>query len=146
MLTAIRAQTKATKTSDQLNDVLVDVVDQTMAGRPISVGGKFEAALRSQERIGWRAMLHGYWSKEWQIAYQDTYQPPPTETVKDRKKRIIAMALWQKRLLQTVFQRMICLWRLRNNERHGRDSETRESARREVLNNKIQVIYEERDR
>jgi hypothetical protein len=121
------------------------VLDRALAGRPISVSGPYEDLLRSQERIGWRAMLHGYWSIEWQKAYQTTYAIPEDETPKDRSKRTITMALWQRKVLKATWQQMIQLWRLRNEERHGRDTETREQARREVLQNEIKVLYSNRN-
>jgi hypothetical protein len=110
---------KATKTADKFHDLLVDIIDKALGGRPISVGGEYERILQSQERIGWRAMLQGYWPIERQSAYQNTYQTPPKETQKDRNKQTIAMALWQKRMIQTIYQQMICLWKLRNDEQHG---------------------------
>jgi hypothetical protein len=55
--------------------------------------------------------------------------------------RIVAMSLWQKRMIQTTWTLMISLWKLRNDERHGRDTETREKARREILTNKIELLY-----
>jgi retron-type reverse transcriptase len=39
---------------------------------------------------------------------------------------------------------MIALWTLRNVERHGRDKETWEQARQEVLTNKLQILYHNR--
>ena len=146
LLTAMRQLFKMTKTGDSLQALIIDVLDRAMAGRPISVSGPFERALRSQERIGWRAMLHGHWSVEWQTAYNQAYQVPPDETPKDKSKRKISMALWQKRVIVLTWQQMIQLWKLRNDERHGIDTETRESARREVLTNELKVLYTNKDR
>jgi hypothetical protein len=53
-----------------------------MVGCRISVYGPFEELLRSHECIGWRAMLHGYWSMEWQNEYHKTYNTPESETKK----------------------------------------------------------------
>ena len=145
LLAAIKQQTQLTNTADELEATLIDTIDRALAGRPISVSGKFATLLRSQEKIGWRAMLHGYWSVHWQQAYIDTYTPPNTESRKDYHKRLLSMARWQKRMLCTTFHHMIRLWKLRNEERHGIDTDTRESARREVLTNEIHELYIHRD-
>jgi hypothetical protein len=58
---------------------------------------------------------------------------------------MVAMALWQKRLIQTTWTLMISLWKIRNDEQHGRDATSRELSRREVLINEITVLYDERE-
>jgi hypothetical protein len=47
------------------------------------------------------------------------------------------MGRWQKQLIQTVWRSMITLWKTRNDEHHGWDAETKESARREVLHKEL---------
>ena len=144
-MAAVTTITCATKTVVALQELLIDVLDRAIAGRPISLSGPFSNLLRTQERIGWRAMLQGYWSVEWQTTYLSTYEAPTTESRKDKQQWILAMALWQKRVLTTTWPQMIRLWTLRNEERHGRDAETKEQARREVLLNAIRTVYEDRD-
>ena len=136
---------KVTKTPESLRDLIIDVLDRAMAGRPISVTGTYEQSLRSQERIGWRAMLHGYWSVEWQREYIHGYQVPIDEDTKARTLRTAAMVLWQKRMIQTTWTQMLELWTLRNGECHGRNTETKEKAQREVLTNEIQLLYNNRE-
>jgi hypothetical protein len=82
LLAAIKKQMTVTKTPELLQDLLIDVLDRALAGRPISVSGPCESILCSQERIGWHAMLHGYWSVEWQQEYTNSYQAPTKETTK----------------------------------------------------------------
>jgi hypothetical protein len=43
-------------------------------------------ALAAQARIGWLAMLRGYWTLEWQAAYERTYKIPDFETRKEKLK------------------------------------------------------------
>jgi hypothetical protein len=57
LLAALKKQLQTGQTAEPLQDLIVDVIDRAVAGRPISVAGPFEQILRSQERIGWRAML-----------------------------------------------------------------------------------------
>jgi hypothetical protein len=142
---AIARQLTFTKTNTELHEAILDVIDRAIAGRPISVGGTFAAALRAQEQIGWRSMLQGYWASEWQTAYSNTFVPPMEETPAERSKRITNMARWQTQLIRTIWTSMIALWKLRNDDRHGRDAETKELARHEVLTNELRGFYINRD-
>jgi hypothetical protein len=51
------------------------------------------------------------------------------------------MQQWQKKLVQATWEQMIALWKTRNDERHGWDKESRNSARREVLHKELEAIY-----
>jgi hypothetical protein len=52
------------------------------------------------------------------------------------------MGRWQKQLIQTLWTSMIVLWTTRNAERHGWDAESKESAKRELLHNELEAIYD----
>jgi hypothetical protein len=47
------------------------------------------------------------------------------------------MDRWQTQIIRTIWTSMISLWKLRNDDRHGRDKETKELARHEVLTNEL---------
>jgi hypothetical protein len=53
------------------------------------------------------------------------------------------MARWQKKIIQKVWWAMIKLWKLRNDERHRWDKESRDRPRpqREVLHQELAEIY-----
>jgi hypothetical protein len=86
-------------------------------------------------------MLRGYWAKEWQTAFNNTYPTPDEETRKQRNKRSLQMERWQKKLIYVTWSLMIQLWKLRIDERHGWDNESKERARREVLHIELEEIY-----
>jgi hypothetical protein len=86
-------------------------------------------------------MLLGYWASEWQMAYYHTSITPEEETPADRSKLLTNMARWQTQLIRTIWTSMIALWKLRNDDRHGRDAETKEKARHEVLTNELRDLY-----
>jgi hypothetical protein len=90
-------------------------------------------------------MLQGYWSSEWQTAYEHSYQIPRDKDRKTKNKRLIQMVLWQKSTIQTVWGAMIALWKLRNDERHGWDKESRDQSRRKVLHYKLAEIYDRKN-
>jgi hypothetical protein len=128
LLSATRQHLDQTKTDSNLTESILNALDRALAGRPISVGGPFQQALRAQERIGWRSMLQGYWAKEWQQCYHTTYSPPAEESPDARTKRFTTMARWQTSLIKVLWTHMIALWKLRNDEHHGIDKDTRELA------------------
>jgi hypothetical protein len=60
---------EALKTGTNLIEVIINCINNAMADRAIIVTtGPFQKVLESQYRIGWLAMLQGYWSREWQQA------------------------------------------------------------------------------
>jgi hypothetical protein len=109
------------------------------------VSGPFETALLAQERIGWHSLLQGYWAKDWQLLYQQQYIPPEAKTNTAKSKRLTTMAHWQSNLIKLLWTHMIALWRLRRDERHGRDKQMKELAQHEVLTNELQLLYINRD-
>ena len=140
-LTALRTKLTALRTAPHLQEAILGCIDNTLAARDVSTAGPFQEALLSQERIGWIGMLRGYWSSKWQEAYNNTYAIPQTETRKERNKRQQDMTRWQKKVIQTMWGQLIDLWTLRNTERHGWDTESRNNARREVLHHELAEIY-----
>jgi hypothetical protein len=90
-------------------------------------------------------MLQGYWSHEWQVAYESTYATPATEDRKAKTKRLLQMGRWQKNIITAIWGAMIKLWKLRNEERHGWDQESRERSRREVLHFELEEIYNRKE-
>jgi hypothetical protein len=119
---------KVFKIETNLQEAIVNCINNTLSGRDNKTTGIFRQALKAQARIGWQAMLRGYWTKEWQRAYEKSYHVPEGETKKIKNKRHRDMARWQKKVIQCTWTSMIQLWKLRNNERNGWDKETRDNA------------------
>jgi hypothetical protein len=57
---AIGAQLDRFKTDTNLKEVIMNLIDRALAGRPISVGYPFVVPFRAMEKIGWRCLLQGY--------------------------------------------------------------------------------------
>ena len=144
-LSTLRKQMEKTNTDEYLQETILDCIDSAMAGRAVNTQGPFQQALESQERIGWVSMLHGYWTKQWQVEYEKSYDAPPNESRKDKNKRLRHMARWQKKIIQTIWASSIKLWKTRNDERHGWDKESRDSSRRKVLHKELQEIYDQKN-
>jgi hypothetical protein len=145
LLMSLRKQMEVLQTDTNLIEAIINCMDNAMADRAIITAGPFQKALESQSRIGWLAMLLGYWSREWQQANGMTYHTLTTETRKERNKRHLTMTRWQKKLIQSTWGSMIALWTIRNKERHGRDKESQDNAPREVLHKELEYFYDRKD-
>jgi hypothetical protein len=128
-------------TDESLQETIIDCLDRAMANRPIYPHGIFYHAMEAQAKIGWVHMLQGYWSLEWQKAYENSYQIQINEDRKTKNKRLIHMVRWQKKIIVLVGGAMSSLWKLRNDKRHGWDKESRDQSRREVLHHELAETY-----
>ncbi len=146
LLTTLRRQLTALKTDSNLQEAILNCIDCALAERQVTTLGSFHVALEAQAKIGWTAMLRGYWANKWQLEYERTYPIPDEETHKNKNKRHQQMTRWQKKVIQTTWTALIQLWTLRNKERHGWDKESRDSAQREVLHKELADIYDKRDK
>jgi trehalose-6-phosphate synthase len=80
------------------------------------------------------------------ILHQHNICSPDKETSDDKSKWITTMNdRLQTRLIRAVWMGMMFLWSLRNEEQQWRDKEKQERACHEVLTNKLQVFYNNRD-
>ncbi len=86
-----------------LQEIIIDCLDRAMADRPIYPHGIFHHAMEAQAKIGWVHMLQGYWSIEWQKAYEHSYQIPIAENRKTKNKPLIHMVSWPKKLIVPVW-------------------------------------------
>jgi hypothetical protein len=145
LLSELKKQMIRLQTDEHLQATILDVIDRALATRAIPIHGPFRAALEAQEKIGWLAMLRGYWATAWQESFEATRFVPLNEEKKDRLKRQIQMAGWQRKVIQTMWGMSIKLWKLRNDERHGWDKESRDRSRREVLHKELEDLYLRKD-
>jgi hypothetical protein len=101
LATTIHKQMERNFTDKYLQETILDCcIDSTLlAVRQINTNGPFHQVLVvvSQEQIGGVGMLRGYWSKEWNAKYEKTYDTPLDKTRKQKNKRSLQMARWQKK-------------------------------------------------
>jgi hypothetical protein len=141
-LTKLPNQLRRTRTNEHLQNTIIDCIDKAISGQIITTKGPFQSALEYQARIGWLGLLCGYWSKSWQQDYEQTYEDPDKETRKEKNKQSLQMGRWQKQIIQTIWSSLITLWKTCNDEHHGWDKESRDSAtRREVLHKELEDLY-----
>jgi hypothetical protein len=141
LLASVRQVMERLNTDSNLQETILNCIDSAITERAVISNGPFSNALESQSDIGWIDMLRGYWSNKWQVAYEQSYSVPNNEDRKAKNKQKLQMQRWQKKIIQTIWNSMIKLWKLWNDERHGWDAESRESACGEVLHSKLAEIY-----
>jgi hypothetical protein len=144
LLSNLQTQMSQMKMDMSLQETLLDCIDRSPSNRDQTMVDTFRPAMKAQQWIGWLGLFWDYWTKEWQHAYENTYSIQTEETHKQRNKHMCDMEPLQKKVLQTLLSSMITLWTTRYKERHGRDKDTRDSARRKVLHSKLKVSTKEK--
>ena len=91
LISTLRRQLAQLNTAENLQELILNCIDSAIDGRAIPTGGPFHKALESQETIGWLGMIRGYWSQEWQKAFERTYIDPIEESRKQKNKRLQKM-------------------------------------------------------
>jgi hypothetical protein len=91
----------------------------------------------AQEQIGWDQLLKGMISKEW-IQYQ---REAMGESATKRKNG----STWATEIISTIFDQWLELWKLRNEDRHGKDRITRKEAERKQVIRELEqnLMYEQ---
>jgi hypothetical protein len=91
LLSSLRRQLAKLNTESNLQELIINCIDCAIDDQEIPTDGPFREALESQECIGWLGMIRGYWSQEWQIAFEWTYLAPAEESRKQKNKRQLQM-------------------------------------------------------
>jgi hypothetical protein len=92
----------------------------------------------AQEAIGWDQMMKGRFTNEWPTAQQETMQG---KTTKYKNAQT-----WSTNIIQTIFEKWLELWRIRNEDRHGRDWQAKHMAEKEQVTREVEMLYEYKGR
>jgi hypothetical protein len=87
----------------------------------------------AQATIGWSQLMKGRFALEWQIAQQDAMQ---TKSTKHKNAQT-----WSTQIIQTIFEKWLELWRLRNEDHHGRDWHEQRIATKEQAIREVEMLY-----
>lgn len=92
-----------------------------------------------QNAIGWRNILRGRFSHEWQRIQNDYF-------MKHRRKAAYKRtgARWQQKLITVIWELWYALWEIRNGEVHGTTEATRAQAQRQEVNRQLTAIFADR--
>ena len=88
----------------------------------------------SQAAIGWHQILKGRFSKLW-ASTQDRYLGSRATVKADGSK-------WVTRIIESIFIEWLKLWKLRNEDRHGRDVESRRQAETRQTVRELEQFYD----
>ena len=93
-----------------------------------------------QNEIGWRQIVRGRFSTEWERLQNDYYFRHRKKT-KYRRTGI----MWQKQFMLLVWDLWHDVWMLRNDQVHGTTAETRAQATRRDMERQLTAIYASRN-
>jgi len=105
----------------------------------ISIPQGLDELATSQRLIGWHHLLTGRLSMDWQRHVQAHL----VSTNQVTSKR--TGATWAVNVIAALFQQWLSLWKLRNEDRHGRDSTSRAEASRRQAIREIELLYNKYD-
>jgi hypothetical protein len=96
-----------------------------------------EAVKEAQKRIGWNQLLQGRMAKEWIVIQREAMGDKATK----RKNAVT----WATDIISTTFEQWLNLWKLRNEDRHGKDNKTRKEAERRQAIRELEQMYEDNE-
>ena len=101
---------------------------------------EYARLIQQQNAIGWMHLFRGRWTKEWkQCQYRWARSRPIPNAVEVANK-------WVHLQSRTMLDQWWKLWKLRNEERHGWDTASREARQRPVIQSKLEELYSYRDK
>jgi hypothetical protein len=89
----------------------------------------------AQQHIGWNQMLKGRIAKAW-IQYQ-------REAMGEAATKRRNATTWSTEMVSTIFEQWLKLWKMRNEDRHGKDTKAKKEAERKQAIRELEQMYEE---
>jgi ribonuclease HI len=123
-------------TEQTLAELMVDGVSKALQGEALVTAPRLDlqVIVDSQHFIGWEQLLKGRLSKEWALSHKAFLGNKATQKKNDRT--------WVANVAAYLLSKWLELWRLRNEDRHGKDEETRRVALREQTQREVRQMYE----
>jgi len=101
---------------------------------------QYRTLIDQQNQIGWIHVFRGRWSVEWQKAHESWAIMNPHQCIKRKGKD------WISDLGGKLLGAWIDLWTLRNDERHSKTVQDRETTMKAIVRSQMDEIYSYRDR
>jgi hypothetical protein len=122
-------------TPNTMKELWLEGIHKGMTGdnTPIEDSPDIREIIEAQEKIGWNQMLQGRIAHQW-IEKQKEAMATPT-------KRKNSMT-WATEMISTIFEYWLKLWKMRNEDKHGRDAVTRREAERQQAIRELEQMYE----
>jgi hypothetical protein len=127
-------------TAPPLQELLLDALSVLMGGRSMATIRSDPAVAdvaRAQRDIGWHQILKGRFSQQW-TRTQDRY-------LGAKATRTVNGGTWMTKVIEVWLSQWLKLWKLRNEDRHGRDVTTRAQAEEAQVYRELQQFYEAHD-
>lgn len=109
---------------------------------PILFHNDVRAVIFHQNTIGWRQIINGRFSVEWSRIQDDYYARKRYQSGKNDRRR---GQQWQIKLIRLIWKEWMNLWKMRNEDLHGRDTETRAITERREVEQALREVYERRN-
>jgi hypothetical protein len=104
---------------------------------------EFHKVIKQQNRIGWRQLFNGRYSKHWAMLQEEYYSRMATT---QRTKQMRTGDKWLPNIIGAVWDGWYLLWEQRNRDLHGFDDQTKQDAQRREAERALRDIYEVRAR
>ena len=138
--TNLRKLMQELDTHPELMDLLLEGLHAVLYGLPtgqIPVRLSVETVAAAQTAIRWDQLLKGRLAKAWQLKQQAHLGNRSTEKKNGRT--------WATSISTKLLQQWWDLWTLRNQDRHGKDFQSREDAQHRQALREITQLYEHKD-
>ena len=90
-----------------------------------------------QNHLGWHQILLGRFSLKWELAQREYLESQDIEFT-----RYNHGTQWQRKLITCIWEAMRQLWTIRNEDRHGKDEETRLACRYRHTQEETKWLYD----
>jgi hypothetical protein len=124
-------------TSPPLQTLYLDALDALLYDKPldsIAIDPSVAEVANAQAQIGWHQILFGRFATQWQQSHNNY--------LGDRATSKKNGAAWMTTVIEVWFQQWLKLWKLRNEDRHGRDQATQRQAQEMQTIREVTLFYE----
>jgi ribonuclease HI/predicted RNA-binding Zn-ribbon protein involved in translation (DUF1610 family) len=135
----MRRKMETYKTSKNIITLWIEGMFKGMLNEATTIEGTPDTRqiIEAQESIGWDQMIKGRIAKEWILHQKEAMGATAT-----KKKNALT---WATEMISLIFEQWLKLWKIRNEDRHGRDKATRKAAERKQAIRELRQMYEDHE-
>jgi hypothetical protein len=127
-------------TAVPLQELLLEALKVLLDGRSVAnipVDPAVAHVAEAQAAIGWEQILKGRFVKQWKTTQE--------QFLGSKSSRKANGGTWMIKVIETILQEWLKLWKLRNEDRHGRDRASRLQAEERQAIRELEQFYEDND-
>jgi hypothetical protein len=143
MITKLRKHLDAVDTNLELMIIALDGIQSVLTSNgtldPHIYSAPYSQLVEEQGTIGWTNFLKGQLTTQWTL-HQDRH-------LKDKKLKTAKHngTTWATNLASTMLNEWLALWKIRNEDRHGRDKTAQTRAKAAQIRREVELLYEQAD-